>query len=87
MMKLHKLRQVMMRAVEVVLALNPGLAAIAKTAQDQGMEEIDVKVALALAIVECYSPSETEGTGSGDPKKDIADCFKLELRRQCRRPS
>ena len=72
----------MMQAVEGVLALNPELAAIAKTAQDQGMEEINVKVALARAIVACYWPFETEGTGSGDPNKDVADHFKLELRRK-----
>jgi hypothetical protein len=57
------------------------LAAIAQTAQAQGMAEPQVKEALGRAFLACYWYAANEGCSGGDPNKDIADRFRLELQR------
>jgi hypothetical protein len=80
--KMHERRRVVMECVESMLAADPELATIAQTAQAQGMAEIKVKEALAKAFLACYWYAAKEGCSGGNLNKDIADRFKLELKRK-----
>ena len=80
--KMRERRQLVMDCVESMLAANPALATIAQSAQSQGMEEVKVKEALARAFLACYWYAAKEGCSGGDPNKDVADRFQLELKRQ-----
>jgi hypothetical protein len=80
--KMRERRQLVMDCVEGMLAANLELATIAQTAQSQGIEEAQVKEALARAFLACYWYAAKEGCSGSDPIKDVAERFKLELKRQ-----
>jgi hypothetical protein len=77
--KMRERRQLVMACVEGMLAATPELATIAQTAQSQGIEEAQVKEALARAFLACYWYAAKEGCSGSDPIKDEVELEESEI--------
>ena len=79
----RELHQLVNEVVQSLLADNPEVSALAKTAISEGIDEAEVKAALGRAFLACYWYAVKEGYPlEADPNQVVAERFNVELKRK-----